>query len=119
VIITDTSFWVALINDKDSYHTQAQQALALVDEPLITTWPVIAETCYLLLERVGNHTQVQFVRGIAAKRFHVFDIEPIQSLRIAESDTPGKAGGLMNVTASKADAPPKVSDCESFSDCAA
>jgi RNA-directed DNA polymerase len=36
-----------------------------------------------------------------------------------ESDTPGKAGGLMNVTASKADAPPKVSDCESFSDCTA
>jgi uncharacterized protein len=84
VIIADTSFWVALINDKDSYHTQAQQALALVDEPLITTWPVIAETCYLLLERVSNHTQVQFVRGIAAKRFHVFDIDPSQSLRIAE-----------------------------------
>jgi hypothetical protein len=36
-----------------------------------------------------------------------------------QSDTPGKAGGLMNVTASKADAPPKVSDCESFSDCIA
>lgn len=36
----------------------------------------------------------------------------------AQSDTPGKASGLMNVTVSKADAPPKVSDYESISDCA-
>jgi uncharacterized protein len=54
-IITDTSFWVALINDEDYYHAQAQRALAPVEEPLITTWPVVAETCYLLLERMGNH----------------------------------------------------------------
>ena len=38
---------------------------------------------------------------------------------LRQSDTPGEAGGLMNVAASKADAPPKVSDCKSVSDCAA
>ncbi|MEL7520119.1 MAG: hypothetical protein AAGJ80_00640 [Cyanobacteria bacterium J06553_1] len=32
---------------------------------------------------------------------------------LSKSDTSGKAGGLMSVTASKADALPKVSDWES------
>ena len=36
-----------------------------------------------------------------------------------ESDTTGKAGGLMSRAASKAGAPPVVSGCESISHCAA
>lgn len=80
--IADTSFWVALTNKKDSYHAQAQRALALVEEPLITTWPVITETCYLLLDRVSNDAPAQFVKGIAAEKFQVFEIEPVKSLRI-------------------------------------
>ncbi|MEM9088363.1 MAG: hypothetical protein AAGC93_06420 [Cyanobacteria bacterium P01_F01_bin.53] len=36
----------------------------------------------------------------------------------SKSDTPGKAGGLISVTASKAGALPKVSDWEFISACA-
>ncbi|MGB7247426.1 MAG: PIN domain-containing protein [Phormidesmis sp.] len=84
MIIADTSFWVALINRKDSYNTQAQRALELVKEPLITTWPVITETCYLLLNRVSNDAQAQFVKGIAAGKFQGFELEAVQTLRISQ-----------------------------------
>lgn len=52
MIIVDTGFWVALFNDKDQYHHSAQQTLAQYPhEPLITTWSVLTESCYLLLQR--------------------------------------------------------------------
>ncbi|WP_193995946.1 PIN domain-containing protein [Leptolyngbya ectocarpi] len=43
MIIADTGFWVTLIDQKDSYHAAADQALRKYNEPLITTWPVMAE----------------------------------------------------------------------------
>ncbi|MEH2138670.1 hypothetical protein [Nostoc sp.] len=35
--------------------------LANLNEPLITTWPVVTETCYLLLTRMGDRAQVSFI----------------------------------------------------------
>jgi predicted nucleic acid-binding protein len=49
MIIVDTGFWVALLNDKDRYHQSAQETLAKYNyEPLITTWCVLTETSHLL-----------------------------------------------------------------------
>jgi predicted nucleic acid-binding protein len=52
MIIVDTGFWLALIDQKDTYHPRAKQTLKQYNEPPITTWCVITETCYLLL--IGN-----------------------------------------------------------------
>lgn len=52
MIIADTGFWLVLSDEKDSYHQAANQAFQTHDEPLITTWPVMTETCYLLLDRI-------------------------------------------------------------------
>ncbi|MEH2459745.1 type II toxin-antitoxin system VapC family toxin [Nostoc sp.] len=64
MIIVDTGFWLALANRNDSYHTQAIMVLANLNEPLITTWPVVTETCYLLLTTMGDHAQVSFINNL-------------------------------------------------------
>lgn len=84
MIIADTGFWVALLNNKDRYHNQAHQALQRHNEPLITTWSVITETCYLLLTRNNVQTQIQFIKQLNQGLFTVFNLEPSHAQRIAE-----------------------------------
>lgn len=62
MIIADTGFWLALANRKDKYHQLATNKLNEIKEPLITTHPVITETCYLLLNRLGNDAQCNFMK---------------------------------------------------------
>lgn len=54
MIIADTSFFFALASQSDRYHKAALKALEAIDEPLITTYPVIIETLYLLLSTSRN-----------------------------------------------------------------
>ncbi len=55
MIIADTGFFVALGNNQDNFHNLAKQQLFTLKEKLITTYPVIVETSYLLLERCGQN----------------------------------------------------------------
>jgi predicted nucleic acid-binding protein len=76
MIIVDTGFWLALIDKKDTYHATAKQALKKYNEPLITTWCVVTETCYLLLTRKGVQAQVTFLNSLEQKLFTIFNLEP-------------------------------------------
>ena len=51
MIIADTGFWVALLFRRDRHHAAAVRAHAAWQGQLITTWPVLTETCHLL----GRH----------------------------------------------------------------
>lgn len=85
MIIADTGYWLALKNKNDAYHKQAIQATCdLNDEPLITTWPVITETCYFLLKEIGNLSQVDFLRSVANRTFYVFELLPEHGNRLSE-----------------------------------
>ncbi|MEL6223607.1 MAG: hypothetical protein AAFR31_13310 [Cyanobacteria bacterium J06627_8] len=66
MIIADAGFFFALANRGDRYHSAAVRALEAIDESLITTFPVITETCYLLLATDGNRAQCSFLRNITA-----------------------------------------------------
>lgn len=68
MIIVDTGFWLALANRRDQHHEAAKSMLVTLDSPLITTWPVMTETCYLLLMRLGTHAQLAFIKVTAAAR---------------------------------------------------
>ena len=63
MIIADTGFWLALTNVNDSLHRLAVEKLDSLTEPLITTWPVITEVCYLLLKRRGVRVELAFLRS--------------------------------------------------------
>ena len=84
MIIADTGFWLALLDQNDRYHTAAKHALQQYDEDLITTWCVITETCYFLLNRKGVNTQTTFINSINQGLFDIFNLEALHAPRIAE-----------------------------------
>jgi len=82
MIIVDTGFWLALANEQDHHHQQAQLVIQRLREPLITTWCVVTETCYLLLTRLGNHAQLLFIQNFLAGGFEVFELNSFEQLNL-------------------------------------
>lgn len=82
MIIADTGFWLALANAKDDHHAAAKQALDALTEPLITTWPVLTETCHLLTSRLGPDAAIRLVRSARDGAFEIFSVEPAHLPRI-------------------------------------
>ena len=76
MILADTGFWVALANRRDQHHAAATAALDRVREPLVTTWPVMTETCHLLAARLGVDSELSFVQSASAGAFELFALEP-------------------------------------------
>lgn len=72
MIIADTGFFLALANSRDEHHPAAKRALAELREPLITTWPVLTETCHLMVARLGPAASETFVASAAQGAFEVF-----------------------------------------------
>jgi len=83
MVIADTGFWLALANRADRYHDLARARLSELQEPLVTTWPVMAETCYLLLTQLGTDPQKRFIRSYAQGAFEVFELTRSHALSIA------------------------------------
>ena len=84
MIIADTGFWLALANRKDKHHERAKSCLSKLQEPLITTWAVMTETCYLLLSRLGSEAQQTFIQSYAAGAFEVFELNRDHAPKIAK-----------------------------------
>jgi predicted nucleic acid-binding protein len=84
MIIADTGFFLALFNARDRHHQSAITVLNRLTDPLITTHPVICETCYLLVARGGGISQeCQFLIDISEQAFHVFDLQLAHFQRMA------------------------------------
>jgi hypothetical protein len=77
MIITDSGFWVALVNPDDNHHRVAVHTLAKINEPLITTYPVITEVCHLLLKRRGQKSMLAFIESYQQDAFSVFQIDTL------------------------------------------
>ena len=76
MVIADSGFWLAIVNGKDAYHQRAALAVeAPGNERLIVTWPVMTETCCLLLDRLGRAAQARFLASHAAGAFDIADPE--------------------------------------------
>lgn len=75
MVIADTGLFLALANRRDRYHALAVDALASLEEPLITTWPVITETCHLLANRLGVHAEQRFLALLSEGDIQLFALE--------------------------------------------
>ena len=82
MIIADTGFWLAVADRNDHSHAVAVAALQRLTEGLITTWPVITETCYLLATRLSPDAAIVFVRHARQGAFEVFDLQVAHLERI-------------------------------------
>jgi hypothetical protein len=75
MIIADTGFFFALGNRQDKFHQKATQCLQIIEEPIITTYPVIIETSYLLAERCNQSIQFKFLEQFIQGRVNTFSLE--------------------------------------------
>ena len=66
MVLADTGYWLALANRRDRWHQAAVAATRHLDEPLVVTWPVLTETCHLLLSRLGPVAQARFLQQVSA-----------------------------------------------------
>lgn len=74
MILVDTGFWLALANNRDVHHARCTALADTIQEPLITTWPVLTETCHLLVARVGVDSELALVRSAHAGAFEIFHL---------------------------------------------
>lgn len=93
MVIADTGYFVALADRGDPFHLAAKTASAALDEPVVTTWPVVTEASYMLLSRLGVEPLVRFMQSYAFGAFRLFDLNPghvprIQSLLRRYADRP-------------------------------
>jgi predicted nucleic acid-binding protein len=82
VILADTGYFVALANPRDSWHASARDALEGLRAPLVTTWPVLTETCHLLTTRLGPDAQQRFVQSVRLGAVRLFELTPAHLPRI-------------------------------------
>ena len=75
MILADTGFFVAVASRSDRHHARAVQASRELKERLVTTWPVMTETCHLLAARVGHDSLVRFLAAAERGAFEIFDLE--------------------------------------------
>ena len=47
-VLVDTGPLVALLDRSDPYHVACQETLSSLDDSLVTVWPVVTETMYML-----------------------------------------------------------------------
>lgn len=82
MIIADTGAFVALFNQRDTFHPFAEPSFSRCSEPLITTYPVLAETCYLLSQIVSRAAEQKFLEDITQNAAEIFHIQNSQLARM-------------------------------------
>ncbi|MCY4131964.1 MAG: hypothetical protein OXF39_04885 [Nitrospira sp.] len=65
MVLADTGYWLALANARDRWHEAAVTVTRRLDEVLVVTWPVVTETCYLMLTRLGVQAELRFIEQIS------------------------------------------------------
>ena len=65
MVLADTGYWLALANSRDRWHGVAVAATRRLEETLVVTWPVITETCHLLLSRLGVRAELRFIEQMS------------------------------------------------------
>jgi hypothetical protein len=73
-VLVDTGPLVAIFSARDSHHAKCVDQLRTLRAPLVTTWPVLTETAYLL--RSSPHAVQELLRAVGeAAWLRVADLE--------------------------------------------
>lgn len=75
-MIADSGYWVALGNINDRFHQRAKDVMARLNDALVTTWPVITETAFLMRRSGGSGPQRAFLRAMGGGASRIFALEP-------------------------------------------
>ena len=81
-ILIDAGPLIALFDNSDSYHLKAISFLKDLKRPLITTWPVVTETSYMLSYNLK--VQMNFLEWIHRGGLEIMEIEKGYIFRLIE-----------------------------------
>lgn len=82
MVLADTGYWLALANRRDRWHEAAVAITRQLDEQLVVTWPVMTETCHMLLSRFGTTAVLGFLEQVATNvDVHEIGAEHVDRLR--------------------------------------
>lgn len=84
MLVADTGFFLGLVDRGDPWHGRCVAAYRALTEGLITTWPVVAETAYLIGKYLGESYRLRFLEQAFAESFSIFDIGKQHGPRILE-----------------------------------
>lgn len=73
--LADTGYWLALANRRDRWHDRAVSVTRGIEDRLVVTWPVLAETCHLMLARLGVEAELRFL-GQVSRNVDIHEIHP-------------------------------------------
>lgn len=80
MVLIDTGFFYALADRDDDHHQKACELYHKYNQSLATTWPVITETCHLLLSKLGDSSQEKLINGLS--HIEIFDLDKSMISRI-------------------------------------
>ena len=75
VILVDTGYFLALLDRNDSFHKRAVEVSKELTDPLVTTWPVLTETCLMIQRRLGDNVLLRFMDSWVAGAFTAHGID--------------------------------------------
>lgn len=82
MVLADSGFWLALANSRDRWHQAAVSAVRNLDDTLVVTWPVVTETCHLLLTRLGIQPQLRFLEQLSQNiEVHEITVDRLPAIR--------------------------------------
>ena len=83
MVLADTGYWLALANVRDRWHQAAVSVTRQLDEHLVVTWPVVTETCHLLLSRLGVQAELRFIEQVSTNvEIHELRQEHLGAIRV-------------------------------------
>ena len=83
MVLADTGYWLALANARDRWHQSAVSVTRQLDEHLVVTWPVVTETCHLLLSRLGVQAELRFIEQVSTNvEIHELGQEHLGAIRV-------------------------------------
>jgi len=74
VLLVDTNIWLAAADRRSDRHDDCAQVLLDRRSELASTVPVIAETAWLILDRLGPSAQTQFLRTITSGHLEALEL---------------------------------------------
>ena len=74
MILADTGFLYALLDKDDAWHARCRDAAAILQEGLITTWPVLTESIHLISRWLSCEPAMALMEEVAAGEITVWDI---------------------------------------------
>jgi uncharacterized protein len=84
VLIVDTNVWLAAADRRSDRHGDCSAVLRTHHHELAAPVPVIAETSWLILDRLGAGSQNEFLRTVASGRVEAVDLEAADWARCVE-----------------------------------